>query len=311
MDNLTFLHENATQPDFTLTAVTVFKICVVIPFFCIFMYSVILMLYTFYSQRQFWQSGRYVLFAHMLVSDTIHLLSSIVLLLLFKANVQIPFVYCQLLIFISNVSYMVTPINLATMSLERYIAICNPLRHAEICRVERCWIVILMFWIVSCVPFIAHISLEGPLADKDIYSGTLCRKQTANSPPSQKLANVITSGLCFALVATTVLYTYVRILLETRKVRADKASARKALKTVLLHGIQLGLCMLSFTYPVTEDIIQRQDIWFKDHIGFLNYFSFMLMPRFLSPLIYGVRDETFKKHMKRNLPCYSSKITPE
>ncbi|XP_041088528.1 odorant receptor 129-1 [Polyodon spathula] len=311
MENLTVLHANVTQSTFTLTAVTVFKMCVVIPFFCVFMYCIILMLYTFYSQRQFWQSGRYVLFAHMLVNDTIHLFFGIVLFLLFKAEVQIPFVYCQLLIFISSVSYMVTPINLATMSLERYIAICNPLRHAEICRVERSWIVISVFWIISCVPSIAHFSLEGPLADKDIYPGTLCRKQNANSSPSQKLANVITSGLCFAVVVIIVLYTYVRILLETRKVRADKVSAMKALKTVLLHGIQLGLCMLSFTYPVTEDIIQRQDIWFKDHIGFLNYFSFMLMPRFLSPLIYGVRDEAFKKQMKQNLPCYSSKMTPE
>ena len=111
-------------------------------------------------------------------------------------------------------------------------------------------------------------------------------------------------------MAVIILFTYVRILLETRKLRQDKVSVSKAMHTVLLHGFQLLLCMLAFTLPITENLIVLHVNWLPEDIAFFNYFCFILIPRFLSPLIYGFRDKSVRGCIEKTFLCFSNKVIP-
>lgn len=127
MQNLTELPGNAINSQTSLSVII--KVCVVISFFCIFLYCIIIMLHSFASHRQFLDNSRYILFAYMLINDTLQLLSSVLLFLLIVGKVKFAIVYCSPPLFFSNATFHNTPLILAAMSLERYVAIFYPLQR--------------------------------------------------------------------------------------------------------------------------------------------------------------------------------------
>ncbi|KAK2846810.1 hypothetical protein Q5P01_009809 [Channa striata] len=308
MLNLTEHPANATS---YLDLSVIIKVCVVIPFFFIFLCCILVMLYIFASHRQFLDSSRYILFASMLISDTVQLLVSVLLFFLVMGHVKFALVYCFPLLFISTATFQNTPLILATMSLERYVAIIYPLQCPPAWRSDRIWIIIVSLWLLSCVCSIIGCSI-GPQknAADNFYIPVVCADSIVNSSPIQTLFKTVINILCFAAVAVIILFTYVRILLQTRKLRQDRTSVSKAMNTVLLHGFQLLLCMLAFTIPITESLIVFYTNWLLKDIAFFNFFCFVLIPRFLSPLIYGFRDQSFKSYIGVIFICCSNRIKP-
>ena len=303
--------QNLNETSGSANLSVIVKVCVVIPFFCIFLYCIVIMLHIFASHRQFLESSRYILFAYMLINDTLQLLTSVLLFLLVMGQVRIASVYCMPLLFFSTATFQNTPLILATMSLERYVAIFYPLQCPPAWRSDRIWIIILVLWLVSSILPIVDYSLGKVQPGVDFLSTpVLCKTVVLSTSPIQTLFKVTLNGLFFAGVAAIILFTYMRILLETRKLRQDRASVGKAMHTVLLHGVQLLLCMMAFTHPITESVIVLQVGWPREHISFFNYFCFILLPRFLSPLIYGLRDENIRVHMRRAVPCWSYTVAP-
>ncbi|XP_062873100.1 odorant receptor 129-1 [Trichomycterus rosablanca] len=308
MQNLTDLTGNATSSKNTSM---ILKVCVVIPLFCVFLYFILLMLHTFASHRQFLESSRYILFAYMLINDTLQLFTSVLLFLFVMGNVNFAIVYCVPLLFISTTTFQNGPLILAAMSLERYVAIFYPLHRPASWRPEKIWVIALALWIISCVPPTVDFILMKPKPDVNVLtSPVVCKTQVLNSLPIQTFIKVVVNAMFFAVVAVIIFFTYIRILLETRKMRHDRASVTKALHTVVLHGFQLILSLMVFTFPITEALIVVHISWMQEHISFFNYFCFVLLPRFLSPLIYGLRDESLRTYLKRGMPCCRAVVWP-
>ncbi|XP_042339220.1 odorant receptor 131-2-like, partial [Plectropomus leopardus] len=228
-------------------------------------------------------------------NDTIQLLFSVLLFLFAMGQVKFAFILCIPLLFVSSATFQNTPLILATMSLERYVAIFYPLQRPAAWRSDRIWIIILSLWLISSIFPVIHYSIGEIDPAVDIFSTPVyCSSSIINSSPIQDIFRAAENILFFAVVAVVILFTYVRILLETRRMRQDKVSVNKAMHTVLLHGFQLLLCVLAFSYPITETLIVLHADWNPADIAFFNYFSFILIPRFLSPLIYGFRDQTLR-----------------
>ncbi|XP_029027565.1 odorant receptor 131-2-like [Betta splendens] len=286
----------------------IIEVCVVVLLFCIFFFCIVVMLHIFASHRQFLDTSRYILFASMLISDTLHVMFSVLLFHLTMAQVKVALCLCFPLMFISTATFRNTPFILATMSLERYVAIFYPLQCPAAWCSDRIWIIILVLWLLSCMFPIIEYSIGQRYPDVNIlFALVLCRPATVNTSPIQALFRTAVNVLCFSVVAVIIILTYVRILLETRKMRQDKVSVSKATHTVLLHGFQLLLCMLAFTMPITETLIVLRAGWSADEIAFFNYVCFTLIPRFLSPLIYGFRDQTLRSYIGKIFLCCSSK----
>lgn len=308
MQNLTEFPGNATSHK---SLSVIIKVCVVIPFFCIFLYCIAVMLHIFACHRQFLDTSRYILFVYMLINDTLQVLSSVLLFLLVMGQVKFSLVYCVPLLLISSATFQNTPLILATMSLERYVAIFYPLQCPAAWRSDRIWIIILSLWLISSIfPIINYSIGEHDPAVDVLSTRVLCKITIVNSSPVQTLFKAVVSILFFAVVAVIILFTYMRILLETRKLRQDRVSVNKAMHTVLLHGFQLLLCMLAFTSPITETLIVLQPKWLPEDIAFFNYFCFILIPRFLSPLIYGFRDQSLRGYIGKAFLRCSNKVKP-
>ncbi|KAI7800655.1 odorant receptor 129-1 [Triplophysa rosa] len=309
MQNLTELPSNTTS---STNLSMIVKVCVVIPLFLVFLCFIILTLYTFASHRQFFDSSRYVLFTYMLINDALQLLSSVLLFLLVMGSVHFAIVFCAPLLFVSTATFLNTPLILSTMSLERYVAIFYPLHRPAIWRPEWIWVIILSLWVISCILPAVDFMLMRLKPGVDVYSTpVLCKTAVINASPIQALFKVSLNGIFFAVVAVVILFTYIRILLETRRMRQDRASVSKALHTVLLHGFQLLLSVMAFSQPVAELLLAQRVSLSPADMSFIYYFCFILLPRFLSPLIYGLRDETLRSYMVKTIPCYGARVVPK
>ncbi|XP_072539466.1 odorant receptor 131-2-like [Salminus brasiliensis] len=255
---------------------------------------------TFFSNQTFYQDPRYILFIHMVINDAVLLTVSVTMTLVSYIFYKISVSICAGLVLVASFTTHNTPVNLAGMAIERYIAVCHPLRHAQICTVRRTYILIGFIWFFSFVPDITDLFVmlaKEPLSF--FYTSVFCLRQNVFKEPVLLYRRDVFDVFYFSLVFLMLIYTYLRVLLAARAMSTDKTSIQRARNTILLHGGQLLICMLSYFYSSIEMFLS---IIFPVNITEIRYANFLIVfiaPRFLSPIIYGVRDQKFRKYLKR------------
>ncbi|KAM4701011.1 odorant receptor 131-2-like isoform 1-T2 [Discoglossus pictus] len=300
MVNSTALYSNMTNTTAISSKINdISKLCfivVVILFFCFFLYCISVLLTVYFTIPHIRENARYVLFAHMLVNDTLYLLVSLFLALVTLYIVYLPVPFCFIIQTLGTSTFRITPYNLAAMSLERYAAICHPLRHGELGTAQTATNAISVIWGLGLIPNLADFITMVIFAPNNFISFNLiCNRIMLVMHPLQNTFRLYSYILSFSIVGLIIIYTYVRVMMVARKMGSDKSTASKAGKTVMLHAFQLMLCMFSFISTLTEPLL-------KNYFSFLllgNFFIFTCLPRFLSPIIYGLRDEYFRKYIKK------------
>ncbi|MBN3310324.1 O51B5 protein, partial [Amia calva] len=247
----------------------------------------------------------------MVVNDAVQLTITVTLHILSYVFYAINVSFCCFFILIAVFTTRNTPLNLAGMALERYIAICNPLRHSQICTVRRTYSLIALIWVLGAAPDITDLFIT--LATETMaffHSSVLCLRQNIFKDPRLTYKRQTFDGLYFAFVFLTLIYTYLCILFTAKAMSTERTSAKRARNTILLHGVQLLMCLLSYVSPSVELVIL---IIFPGHnreIRYATYLIVYILPRFLSPIIYGVRDEKFRKQLSRYFRCGRCRVVP-
>ncbi|XP_069828984.1 odorant receptor 131-2-like [Dendropsophus ebraccatus] len=267
--------------------------------FGIFVYFMVIILNVFFTAPQVRETSRYILFIHMLFNDVLYLALSFFLFVCVNYRILLPIPICFIITSFSTCMFRITPYNLAVMSLERYTAICHPFRYVELCTAQRSCHAIAYMWTVGMVPQIANVISYCCYADpRSFYFDVICDWRSLTMNDFQIVLRTLNDILSFSIVGMTIAYTYVKVMLVARRMGSGN-KASKAGKTVLLHAFQLLLSMLSFTTSLTETYL----ISYFKYLPFTNFFFVMCFPRFVSPLIYGVRDEVFGKAMRKAPSC--------
>ncbi|XP_066501369.1 odorant receptor 131-2-like [Hoplias malabaricus] len=290
---------------------TITKLVVVTLFIVFSIYVNCIMLFALRSKPVFKVSPRYILFAHMLYNDSIHLSLATLLYVLVLAFIKLAKAVCSLIMFLSTTTFLNAPLNLALMSLERYVAICYPLRHAEIATQEKTYIAIVLIWFLGSVCILSDIILAAVEDPNFFYLQMFCSREQIFIKPWQLLVYIAYNVLYFVSVTVIIVFTYIRILITARSVSSKKDSAKKAHRTVLLHLIQLGLCLSSFIYGSIERALYTltsNNIVLFTNLRYLNFLIVLILPRCLSPLIYGLRDEAVSPLFKYYV-CFGTRRT--
>ncbi|XP_044140268.1 odorant receptor 131-2-like [Bufo gargarizans] len=297
MVNATSLYSNKTQVSYgKIENLRITCLTLILSTFSLYLSSVIVILCVLFTTSHIRENVRYLLFCHVLICDSFHFTLAFILFIMALYLVFIPLKYCCIIGGIAATTNFITPYNLALMSLERYVAICFPLRHEKICTVWRCNIAIMLTWAIAAFPVLIELLILWFFTGNSYFSRqTVCVWNFLQIYKVQSTIRFLSFSLSFIMVGLTIIYTYIRVMLVAKKIGSSKSSATKAAKTVLLHAFQLLLCLCSYSNTFTETIFPKQYL----NIAAINFFLFSCLPQYISPLIYGIRDEVIRQRIRK------------
>ncbi|XP_061074764.1 odorant receptor 131-2-like [Conger conger] len=266
------------------------------------------LVHTFFRHEIFKENPRYILFIHLVLNDMIQLIIStwlhVISYIFFKVNVS----FCCFLLIIAIFTTLNTPLNLAGMAFECYIAVCNPLRHTQICTVSRTYILIGIIWAMGATSILPDLFVLLATESNEFFLSTIfCHRDQLFHHAFMKKKRDISHAICLSFVWLILVFTYFKILFAAKAVNTD---ARKARNTILLHAAQLLLCMFTYIGPPLQSLIMYISPYNISDKRFLIYLIIHILPRFLSPILYGLRDKSFRKYFTRYFLCNVKVVSP-
>uniref|UniRef100_A0A8C9R5U8 Odorant receptor 131-2-like n=2 Tax=Scleropages formosus TaxID=113540 RepID=A0A8C9R5U8_SCLFO len=260
----------------------------------IFLYVNSLLIFTFFKKEIFRTSNRYILFSHTLICDSMFLVVTNIFFTLDMTQTPIPLILCIILCGFAGNLHTTTPLTLTAMSVERYVAICMPLRHAELATFKKAGLCILIIHAISSILTLTVLLMFLATAPLNFYAKYfMCNVELLIVFKWQGHVRSIFYLVYFIVMTVTIVFTYISIVQVAKKASADKKATSKARKTVLLHAFQLFLSLIPMLCPFLELAVLQIDVNLYISLRTFDYIIFFLAPRCLSPLIYGLRDEHF------------------
>ncbi|XP_071374692.1 odorant receptor 131-2-like [Centroberyx affinis] len=263
----------------------------------IFLYINSIMLFTLRSKPVFTETPRYILLYNLLFADTVQLALGQLLFILATARVYMMRYVCLIITIVAVITTGISPFNLAVMSLERYVAVCFPLRHASIVTIRNTIAAVAAVWAVCSVNMLIRLLMLVFLDSTPFhrFMQDFCGKDALFQ---LKIFHDFDKGficMVFVPVGTVIICSYIGVIVTARSASSDKTSASKARKTVLLHLIQLGLTLASTLHTtITVALHGRVDRVTIVRIHYALFLCLINLPRCLSCLIYGLRDQTIR-----------------
>lgn len=281
------------------------KVIIVFILSTFFLYVNGLLIFTFFKKDYFRTKMRYIFFAHAMFCDCVFLFLAFFFLILIFFNVTMPVGICLILCYMMDIMTFTSPLSLTAMSLERYVAICMPLRHSEISTVRRAFHCIIIIHAISSIEPITMIVIFIVSVPHHIYtSNAICQIEVFIIHTWQQHLRVVMTNMYFLVMFCVILFSYGKITQAAKRASSTNGkSAARGLKTVTLHGLQLLLSLIQLWCPFVEQALFNVDIYVYMEVRYFDYIVFMLSPRCLCPLVYGLRDEKFFMALKHYVFC--------
>ncbi|XP_057193789.1 odorant receptor 131-2-like [Triplophysa rosa] len=269
------------------------------------------MVSTFRKHSFFYEDPRYIMFICMVINDAVQLTLVTALYVVSYAFSKILASACCPLIMTAAATCRSTPFILAGMALERYISICFPLHYSHICTIRRTAWTICIIFLLSFTPPLTDLLITVVKEPPSLFhSSIFCDHTLLFRDRSIYFKNLVFDSVYFSFVFLTLFYTYCKIMLTARAASTDLVSAKKARNTVLLHGVQLLLCLLAFVVPSMQAPLIQLFPMYSLEIRYVNFLLVYIIPRFLSPMIYGFRDKKFRTYWLRYFISNVRRVKP-
>ncbi|XP_023252728.1 olfactory receptor 1M1-like, partial [Seriola lalandi dorsalis] len=141
-----------------LMGIVLFSILTTVPC-CVFLFINGTLLFTLRSKSVFHATPRYILLYNLLFADTVLMAQSQLLYLLAACRVKLMYPVCGVLTMLASLTTVISPLTLMVMSLERYVAVCYPLRHATIITIRSTGVAIIVVWAFSSLNVLTRVIL--------------------------------------------------------------------------------------------------------------------------------------------------------
>ncbi|XP_049896902.1 odorant receptor 131-2-like [Epinephelus moara] len=274
---------------------------------CVFLFVNGVMLFTLRSKTVFRETSRYILLFNLLFADTVQMALSQLLYLLAACRIGLTYPVCGVLIMLADLTNDISPLTLVVMSLERYVAVCYPLRHSAIITIRNTAVAIIVVWIFSSLNILTRVLLllDFPFEDQEsLQMKDYCAKISMFLDPMSEHYDKAYTYFVFVSAGVAVTSSYIGVMIAARSASTDKASARKSRNTLLLHLVQLGLSLVSTMHNSMLIALSRivpRLVFVRSATVF--YVCIFIFPRCLSSLIYGIRDHTIRPVLMYHLCC--------
>ncbi|KAM9788611.1 odorant receptor 131-2-like [Neosynchiropus ocellatus] len=267
----------------------------------------VIILFTLRSKQVFRETSRYVLLTNLLVADSLYMMIGEIMYIMANSRVFLSYPVCGTLVLYAVLTDSIFPLTLAVMSVERYVAVCFPLRHSSIVTMRSTAAAIALVWAFSFVNVLIRVVLmcQFPFEELDsLHMRTVCDTFAVVLTPAAAMYDRVYNIFLFSFTGLTIISSLVAVMSTARSASADKRSARKAQSTLLLHMIQLVLGLSStISIPVVVALFQVMSWVSFVRMMIVIYVLVFLLPRCLSSLIYGLRDQTIRPVLLSNLCC--------
>ncbi|XP_022616430.1 olfactory receptor 2AT4-like [Seriola dumerili] len=244
--------------------------------------------------------ARFVLVFHLLVSALVHLGMSSVFYYQIHLGARPGRSACLVMIIVLISSASNILLTLTVMALDRYCAVCHPMRYSASCTVGHWpWLLGVLTWMLALVIPLTLLLQPDSQASRDDYHGE-CGQEKLRKGGLQK---VVFIGLCTVLI----LYSYVRILVEGRRLGVLNRRNRAGCRTIALHGTQLAVYILpNFVSFVLTTLYERKFIQTETkELSAVVIFAFFSLAQCVAPVIYGLRKEELMEQLSHRFPCCS------
>lgn len=279
-----------------------------------FVFIDLFMFYVFLRRPTLRGEARYVLFAQTLIADGTFLLLTDFVVITYHVFLLLPVGFCiPLCVLIDGLAH-VSPTIIVAMCLERYVAICMPLRHVNVFTPTRTKVIITFVWLLSFIKTFVDLIIFLSHATGSYFSQlTFCYYEILFLQEWHMALRGNLYILNYAVVLVILLFCYGSIMhIAQRASGDDKKAASKGQRTLLLHLLQLFLCTLETICPFVETrILEMGDIDVYLIVRYFNFLAFSVLSRAASPLIYGFRDERFYASMKQYAKCGINSISTD
>ncbi|XP_007491210.2 olfactory receptor 52P1-like [Monodelphis domestica] len=210
---------------------------------------------------------------------------------------EISFEGCLIqLFFIHSISVMQSAI-LMTMALDRYVAICEPLRYATILSNGRIGL-IAMASLVRAVAFILPMPVllqRMPFCTSRVIPTTYCEhmavvKMVCADTTINRIYGLVVALVVIGLDFSAIGSSYVFIIRAVMRL-SSKEAHHKAVNTCTTH---ICVMLTSYTPPLFSFLAHRFGRGIPPHVHTILGNLYFLVPPMLNPIIYGVKIKEFR-----------------
>ncbi|KAM6222471.1 olfactory receptor 2B11-like [Rhynchocyon petersi] len=191
---------------------------------------------------------------------------------------------------------------LAVMALDRYVAVCEPLRYAIIMHRSLCQGLMAVTWISgfgnSLVQVVLTVQL--PLCGHRVLNNFFCEvpamiKLSCADTTVNDVTLAVLVGLFLLVPLALILLSYVFIARAVLRIQSSKGR-HKAFGTCSSHLVVVSL----FYLPAVYMYLQPPSSYSQDQGKFISLFYSIVTPT-LNPFIYTLRNKDVKGALRRQL----------
>ncbi|XP_068121418.1 olfactory receptor 5V1-like [Hyperolius riggenbachi] len=276
------------------------------------LFLLLLVLYTFTSTENFLiiflvsknprlHSPMYILISNLLFCEVVYTTDLVPLMLhhILAERAVIYHLGCSLQLTISGGVTVVETLLLMLMSVDRYLAVCKPLRYSVLMHNRLCLSFVIAFWLISICTnivmfnFVIHLQLCGNLSIDHFY----CDFTPLVALACSDITPLVSFALATSVIATIapfviIVLSYAAIIVEILRIRSS-TGRQKAFSTCSSH---LLVVSLYFGVIIVFYVVPRSSHYLYVYKA-MSFMSFGVTPM-VNPIIYTLRNKDIKKALR-------------